>query len=186
MSRLFAFAALVSGCAAVTASADDPKPAEAKPAASKVVAVTVYQTTALVTREVTAPEAAGVAEAVVSPLPPATMASSLYAEGIEGIRILSARYRTRAIAEDTREEVRKLEGRVRELNRKIQSLQADLKAVEQNSQLLTKLEGFTAATLQHLTEKGQLDSDKTISLANFIKENRAKQVREEVAVKQQI
>lgn len=187
MSRLLALATLVCGLVAPAARpTDEPKPADVKPATSRVVAVTVYQNTALVTREVTAPEAAGVAEVVVSPLPPATMASSLYAEGTEGIRVLSARYRTRAIAEDTREEVRKLEGRLRELNKKVQSYQADLRAVEQNGQLLVKLEGFTAATMQHLTEKGQLDSEKTIALANFIRENRAKQVKEEVGIKQQI
>src|SRR4051794_22491670 len=102
-----------------------PAPAQdaVKPAASKVVAVTVYQQTALVTREVTVPEAAGLAEVVVSPLPPQTMQSSLYAEGADGIRVLSARYRTRAIAEDTREEVRKLEANMKSLNQKVQQLQ---------------------------------------------------------------
>jgi hypothetical protein len=187
MSRCFSLTILAAGlCTFASLAADELKPADVKPAASKVVAVTVYQNTALVTREVAAPDAAGVAEVVVSPLPPATLASSLYAEGTDGIRVLSARYRTRAIAEDTREEVRKLEAKLKELNKKVQQFQADLKASEQNTAFLGKLEGFTAATLQHLTEKGQLDSDKTIALANFIKENRGKQVKEEVGIKQQI
>src|SRR5262245_46984958 len=79
-----------------------------KPAPSKITTVTVYANTALIVREVTVPEAAGLAEVVVSPLPPFTMQSSLYAEGNDNIRVLSVRFRTRTIAEDTREEVRKL------------------------------------------------------------------------------
>src|SRR5947208_3110176 len=155
---------------ALAAAGQDPKPDAVKPATSKVVAVTVYQTTALVTREVAIPEAAGLHEVVVSPLPPSTLQSSLYSEGSDGVRVLSTRFRTRAIAEDTREEVRKLEAKVKELNKKLQVSQGDLKAVELNTQFLTKLEGFTAATLTHLTDKGQLDSEKTIALATFIKD----------------
>lgn len=169
-----------------SAPAQDPKPDAVKSAPSKVIAVTVYQTTALVTREVTAPDAIGQTEVVVSPLPPSTMQSSLYAEGADGIRVMSTRYRTRAIAEDTREEVRKLEARIKELQKKLQVLQGEIRASELNTALLTKLESFTTATLQHLTEKGQLDSEKTISLVNFIKDNRAKQLKEEVGIKQQM
>ncbi|OWK47428.1 mucoidy inhibitor MuiA family protein [Fimbriiglobus ruber] len=178
--RLVALLAAVFG---LTAAAPAQEP---KPATSKVIAVTVYQNTALITREVTTPDAAGPAEVVVSPLPPSTVASSLYAEGGDGIRVLGARYRTRAIAEDTREEVRKLETKLKEAQKKAQQLAADQKAVELNTQFLTKLEGFTAATLQHLTEKGQLDSEKTIALATFIRDTRTKGVKEEVTLKQQI
>ena len=84
--------------------------AAVKAAPSKITAVTLYQQTALVTREVTLPEAPGLAEVVVSPLPAHTLQSSLYAEGGDGIRVLSVRFRTRAIAEDTREDVRKVAG----------------------------------------------------------------------------
>ena len=79
------------------------------------------------------PEAAGLHEVIVSPLPPSTLQSSLYSEGGDGIRVLSTRYRTRAIAEDTREEVRKLEAKIKDLNKKLQVSQADLKAIEANT-----------------------------------------------------
>jgi hypothetical protein len=114
------------------------------------------------------------------------MPSSLYAEGGDGIRVLSARYRARAIAQDVREEVRVLEAKIKDLSRKIKATEADLKAVEANTQFLAKLEGFTGATLTHLTDKGQLDSEKTISLVNFIREGRAKAAKEEVALRQLI
>ena len=157
-----------------------------KTAPSKITTVTVYQNTALVTREVTLPEAAGQTEVVVSPLPAATMQSSLYAEGSEAVRVLSARYRTRAIAEDNREEVRKLEAEIKLISKTMVELEADLKAVTLNMAFNAKLEAFTAATLTTLTEKGQLDSDKTILLANHIRESRAKLIKEEVKLKQAI
>src|SRR5262245_44432748 len=126
---------------ALAAAGQDPKPDAVKPTASKVLAVTVYQTTALVTREAAIPEAAGLHEVIGSPLPPSTLQSSLYSEGTDGVRVLSTRFRTRAIAEDNREEVRKLEAKIKDLNKKLQVSQADLKAVEQNTQFVTKLEG---------------------------------------------
>ena len=155
-----------------------------KTAPSKITTVTVYQNTALVTREVTLPEAAGQTEVIVSPLPAATMPNSLYAEGSEAVRVLSARFRTRAIAEDNREEVRKLEAEIKLLTRGQAEVEADLKAVTLNMGFNAKLEAFTAATLTTLTEKGQLDSDKTILLANHIRESRAKLIKEEVKLKQ--
>jgi hypothetical protein len=166
------------------APAQEPKPDAVKPAGSRITAVTVYQTNAMVTREVSVPEAAGLTEVVVSPLPPSTMQNSLYAEGGEGLRVLSARYRTRAIAEDTREEVRKLETKIKTLQKSLQQTQSDLKALEQNAAFVTKLEGFTAATLAHLTDRGQLDSEKTIALATFVTDTRNKAAKAEVTLKQ--
>ena len=49
-----------------------------KIAASRVAAVTVYPNSALVTREVDVPEGQGTVELVVTPLPPETVAGSLY------------------------------------------------------------------------------------------------------------
>ena len=171
---------LVAGLAVTTARAAD----DIKGAPSKITTVTVYQNTALITREVTLPEAAGQVEVVVSPLPAATMSSSLYAEGSDGVRVLSARYRTRAIAEDNREEVRKLETEIKTLTRTIADVDADLKGIALNMAFNAKLEAFTAATLTTLTEKGQLDSDKTILLANHIRDSRAKLIKDELKLKQ--
>ncbi|MBY0461167.1 MAG: mucoidy inhibitor MuiA family protein, partial [Gemmataceae bacterium] len=162
------------------------KDKDVKPAPSKVTAVTVYANTALVTREVTVPEAAGLTEVVVSPLPPLTMQSSLYAEGTDAFRVLSVRYRTRAIAEDTREEVRKIEAEIKGLQAKAQTFEADLKAMGENLKLLDKLEGFTAKSLEHLTDKGQLDPEKIIALAKFVQEDRAKRTKEQLAIQQQL
>jgi len=160
--------------------------AAVKAAPSKITAVTLYQQTALVTREVTIPDAPGLAEVVVSPLPAHTMQSSLYAEGGEGIRVLSVRFRTRAIAEDTREDVRKVEAQIKTLAQKAATLQSELKAIEDNLKLLDKLEGFTAKGLENLTDKGQLDADKIIVLAKFVQDDRSKRAKEAHLLKQQL
>ncbi len=173
---------LAFGLASASFGADEPL----KTAPSKITTVTVYQNTALVTREVALPEAAGQIEVVVSPLPSATMQSSLYAEGSDAVRVLSARYRTRAISEDNREEVRKLEAEIKLIQKTLAELEADMKGVTLNMAFNAKLEAFTAATLTTLTEKGQLDSDKTILLANHIRESRAKLIKEEVKLKESI
>lgn len=166
------------------AGADDPP---VKPAPSKITAVTVYANTALVTREVTVPEAAGLAEVVVSPMPPYTMQSSLYAEGgDEKTRVLSVRFRTRAIAEDTREEVRKVEAQIKTLSAKQQTLESELKAAGENLKLLDKLEGFTSKSLEHLTDKGQLDTEKIIALAKFVQDDRTKRTKDQLLVTQQL
>ncbi|MDY3563130.1 DUF4139 domain-containing protein [Gemmata sp. JC673] len=173
----------LSASAARTGAQDQDR---VKPATSKVVAVTVYANTALVTREVSVPEAAGLTELVVSPMPPLTMQSSLYAEGNDNNRVLSVRFRTRSIAEDTREEVRKLETEIKTLQAKAQTLDADMKAMGENLKLLDKLEGFTAKSLEHLSDKGQLDPEKIISLAKFVQEDRAKRTKDQLLVKQQL
>ena len=187
MRRPLPLLALAAGLLAALSGAQGQDKADpVKPAPSKITAVTLYQQTALVTREVTLPEAPGLAEVVVSPLPAHTLQSSLYAEGGDGVRVLSVRFRTRAIAEDTREDVRKVEAQIKTLTQKAATLQSELKAIQDNMKLLDKLEGFTAKGLENLTDKGQLDAEKIIQLAKFVQEDRAKRAKDAHLLQQQI
>lgn len=133
---------------ALWARPQDPPPAAPggepppKAAASRITAVTVYPNSALVTREVEVPAGTGAMELVVTPLPQHTVNSSLYSEGAEGIRVLTTRFRTRPVREDTREEVRKLENEIKALHQKTQQMQAELNANAQNTALLGKLENW--------------------------------------------
>src|SRR5438067_11891864 len=112
----FAVLALAAGLAFLTRPVPAVQPPDQAPppaagvkiSPSKVTAVTVYPNSALVTREVQAGGPAGRVELVVSPLPATTVPSSLYAEGADGIRVLTTRFRTRPVVEDTRADVRKL------------------------------------------------------------------------------
>src|SRR5262245_51986606 len=126
---------------------DDPPASDAvKTAPSRITHVTVYQNNALVTREVEVPGGVGTFELVVSPLPAMTINSSLYSEGGDGLVILSTRFRSRALEEDTREEVRKLQAKLKERQESAQKIQSEMDTLKQNLAMLTKLEDFTSAT----------------------------------------
>jgi uncharacterized protein (TIGR02231 family) len=169
-----------------SANGDEPGAAKTKNTASRVTAVTVYQTSALVTREVDVPDGIGAVELVVQSLPPQIVDSSLYSEGTDGIRVLATRSRTRAVKEDTREEVRKLQTQHKDLQVAAQKIQSDIGVVQQNLQTLTKLETFTTATMQHLTEKGMLNTEGTLKLTGYILETRAAASKELVGLQQQL
>jgi hypothetical protein len=151
-----------------------------------VSAVTVYQGNALVTREVEVPEGKGLIELIVTPLPAQTVDSSLYAEGTDGIRVLSTRYRARAVKEDTRAEVRAKEGQIHDLKQEAEALQKEVQVIEQNLQLLAKLENFTAATMQQLAEKGFLNSEATLALARYVMESRSQKSAAQVALQHKL
>jgi hypothetical protein len=188
---LGAGAALGIGALALTllTGAAEPKaaaPDAPKTAASRIVAVTVYQNTALVTREVDVPDGAGTVELIVTPLPDATIEGTLYSEGGDSIRVLTTRFRNRAIREDTREEVRKLEAEQRKLQTEAQKIKSDVESLKQNMGLLTKLEGFTQASTQHATEKGNLNSDSAIALSKYVMDERANKAKEMVELEQKL
>jgi Domain of unknown function (DUF4139)/N-terminal domain of unknown function (DUF4140) len=162
--------------------------AEAAPkmATSRITHVTIYPDSALVTREVEVPAGAGLMEVVVNPLPVCTLNSSLYSEGSDGVRVLSTRFRTRPVFQDTREEVRKLEDDIEKFQQTAQKLTADVRAASENMQFLTRLETFASVSTTHATEKGKLDSDATIALAKYVMEGRTERTRELVGLQQSI
>jgi hypothetical protein len=163
-----------------------PATAAPKSAPSRVTAVTVYQGNALVTREVNVAEGKGLVEIVVTPLPPQTVDSSLYAEGSNGVRVLSTRYRARAVKEDTRSEVRAKETQIHSLKQEAERLQKEIQVIEQNLLLLTKLENFTAATMQNLAEKGLLNSEATLALTKYVMTSRSEKSEAQVGIQQKL
>jgi uncharacterized protein (TIGR02231 family) len=163
-----------------------PAPPAIKVNASKVTAVTVYPVGALVTREVEATGPAGRVELVVSPLPAATISSSLYAEGTDGIRVLTTRYRTRPIIADTTADVKKAMEELKALQIAKEKIDGDLGAIQENVKMLGKMEGFLTVTTVQATEKGALNADAAIALAKHIREQRIETAKEVVNLKQQL
>ena len=157
-----------------------------KIAPSHITAVTVYPNSALVTREVDVPEGQGTVELIVNPLPPATLSNSLYTEGTDGIRVLTTRFRTRPILEDTREEVRTLQNDLKQLALAREKLEADSKAYQENDKTLTKMESFMSVTIIQATEKGALNTESAIALSKYIREARLELARELIGLKQQV
>jgi len=157
-----------------------------KVASSRVSAVTVYPNSALVTREVDVPDAPGIHELVVTPLPVAVQNTSLYTEGSEGIRVLTTRFRTRAIEGDTRDDVRNLLEEIDALQLAKEKIEADIKTNQTNNLLLNKMEGFATVTTIQTTEKANLNSESAIATTKFIMEARAEKAKEMVGLQQQL
>lgn len=160
---------------------DIPAP---KATPSRVAAVTIYQGNALVTREVDVPEGKGVVEMVVTPLPARTIDGSLYTEGADGLRVLSTRYRTRAVREDTRKEVRAKEEQIKTFQAEAKAIAGEIRVLEQNLEFLQKLENFTGVTMRALTEKSILDSESLIDLSKYVMETRAEKSAAKVELEQ--
>ncbi len=197
MKNVFAAFAVVVVCSSlvmaqparpgVAAPAKPPTPAKGPTTApSKVVAVTVYQGNALVTREVDVPAGQGLVEVIVSPLPAQTIDSSLYTEGGDGLRVLSTRYRTRAVREDTRAEVRALQEQLKKLEAETQSLTRTGQVLEEHQKFVTRLEAFTAATMQSLTEKGVMNADSVVTLSRFVMTTREESAKAQVETQQKL
>src|SRR5207247_4695664 len=81
---------------------------------------------------------------------------------------------------------RKRQAQINQLAQQAQRLQADIKTATENQQFLTKLEAFTGATMQHLTEKGLLSAETTIALAKYVMSTRGERSKEAVALQQQL
>jgi hypothetical protein len=155
-------------------------------AKSRVVKVTVYPNSALVTREVDVPAGAGLVELVVSGLPEQVQNSSLYSEGGDGIRVLSTRYRTRPVFEDTREDVRKWQDEQKKLMLAAQKIQADIETLNKNMLSLNKLESFTEKATVLSSDKGALNGDAAITMVKYVMEQRDEKAKELVALQQQL
>jgi hypothetical protein len=154
-------------------------------AGSKISKVTVYFKGALVTREVDVPPGQGLVELVVSPMPLHVVPSSMYSEAGNGLRVLTTRFRTRQVLEDTSEERRKLEAEKEKLQVIAARIGSEIASIQDNLKLLTKLEGFTEKTALVSTDKGNLNGDAVITLAKYVMEQRVDKAKELVALNDQ-
>jgi hypothetical protein len=196
-ASLLLAAGLACAQLAPTAKPDSSKPradalltaeaiARPRTAVSKIVAVTVYQGQALVTREVNVPEGAGTFELVVTPMPAQAVDGSLYTEGSDRVRVLRTQFRSRAVKEDTSQEVRAKEDLIKKLQAEVQRLQSEIGVDEQDLAYLKKLEGFTSASLSDLTKKGRLESAPIVSLSKFVMDNRSTKTKSQTELRRQL
>jgi hypothetical protein len=181
---------LVAGLAySVVTDNNDPKAkaaAEPKLVASRVAKVVAYPNSALITREVDVPGGTGTIEIVVSQLPVRIMKDTLYCEGSNGLRVLSTRFRSRPVFEDTREEVRKLEDDKKKLELAAEKLKSEISSIKLNMKTLDGLEKFTTVTTVSSTEKGGINGDTAIAMVKYVMEQRAERMKELVNLEQQL
>jgi hypothetical protein len=142
------------------AHADDP-------VEGRVTEVTLYRGQAQVTRTVAVEGAAGRVEIVVGNLPEQIVPNSLFAEGADAVEIRAVRFRTRAVGDEPRDEVRALDNEILETQKQIDLTQKRQALLAKRSEYLLKLEGFVAPTAQTDLSKGVLDAEALERLTTF-------------------
>jgi uncharacterized protein (TIGR02231 family) len=157
-------------------------------APSKITSVTVYPANAMVTREADVPAGKGLVELTVNPLPAGAIVSSLNAEGLDGLRVLTTRYRARPVVQEHREELAKLAEELAQLAIAREKLEAEVLVIKENTKALSKMESFMGVTVIQATEKGALNAnvEAAIKLANYVKEQRLETSRELVKLEQSV
>jgi hypothetical protein len=149
----------------------------AKIAKSKIDRIVVYPNSALVTREVEVPDGGGLVELTVAPMPEHIVPSTMYSEGTDGIRILTTRFSTRQVLEDTSEERRKLEAEKEKLDVIASKIESEMVSCQKNMDLLVKLEATT--------EKSTRTGDEIVTVSKYVMEQRTEKAKEMVGLKEQ-
>ncbi len=153
--------------------------------AGRVTDVILYRGQAQVTRTVAIPDQVGNLEVVVSGLPAEVMPASLFAEGDAGVEIRAVRFRARAVGEEPREEVRKLDRQIVEVQQQLDLTGKRQALLTQRTAYLGKLEGFIAPTAHADLARGVLDAEALQQISLFVFQQRDNIATDEVKLAQQ-
>jgi Domain of unknown function (DUF4139)/N-terminal domain of unknown function (DUF4140) len=155
---------------------DTPAAPAPRIAKSKIDKVTVYPNSALVTREVEVPDGNGLVELTVTQMPDRIVPSTMYSEAGDGLRVLTTRFTTRVVLEDTSEARRSLESELEKVQVTASKIDSDLTSLHKNMDLLTKLE--TVAQVNKLT------GDEVIAMSKYVMEQRTEKAKAIVDVQE--
>ncbi len=139
--------------------------------AGRVTSVTLYRGQALVTRAVKIAGEEGGKELVVTDLPNNILGDSLFAEGT-GVDVRAVRFRTRAVGEEPRLEIRKLDEHIAQIQTEILRVQQTQKLLQQRMTYLDNLEKFVAGTGKTDLARGVLDAESLEKITVFTFEQR--------------
>ncbi len=134
----------------------------------KITAVTVYRGQALVTRTITTTLAAGDQEVIISGLPENIVPDSLYATATEALAVRSVRYRSLAVTNDPREDVRKIDDQLLAAQGVQRRIDSDINTLNARGLYLDKLTGFVTPSASVEMSKGVLNPDALIKTTQFI------------------
>ncbi len=131
--------------------------------------VTAYRGQALITRTISVELASGTSELIVGNLPAKIIPESLYAQTTGDIKVLSVRYREKAIREDTREEVKELDAEIEALAKQLRHAGSDLKHLHgQWGNMFAKLREFTVSATTSDLNRGLLTFEPIEQLTTLI------------------
>jgi hypothetical protein len=157
-----------------------PQLAAAEPAEGRVAQVTLYRGQAQVTRTVPIEGNAGPVEIVVGKLPEQVVPNSLFAEGGDAVEIRAVRFRTRAVGEQPREEVRKLDREILDTQQQIDLTTKQQALLAKRTDYLGKMEGFVVPTAHSDLARGVLNAEALEKLTTFSFAEHEKVVAQEV------
>ena len=123
---------------------------------------------------------AGSVEIVVGKLPEQIEPNSLFAEGGEAVEIRAVRFRTRAVGEQPREEVRKLDREILETQQQIDLTTKQQALLAKRTEYLGKMEGFVVPTAHLDLARGVLNAEALEKLTTFSFAEHEKVVAQEV------
>jgi len=144
--------------------------ADAQTVSGAISKVTVYRGQAMVTRTLDVDLPAGTSELIVTGLPAKIVPESLYAQTSGDIKVLSVRFREKAVREDTREEVKQLDARIEDVNHKLKYAESKNKHREKQWEMFAKLKEFTTSAAKSDLNRGLLAFEPIESLTSLIEE----------------
>ncbi len=146
--------------------------AAAQEVTGSVSEVIVYRGQALVTRTIELDLPQGGSELVVRKLPNKVVPESLYAQASGDVTVSSVRYRERAVEEDTREEVKKLDAEIEKLQTNLHHAEMNLRLINDNRGSISKLENLTISAGQSDLDRSLLQFDPLQKLFDHIETKR--------------
>ena len=152
----------------------------------KISKVTVYRGQALVIRNIEIDLLKGNSEIIVTNLPASILPDSIYAQTSADLKILSVRYREQAVSEDTREEVKKLDIEIENLQREIHHTEIRKAHLDNQWDMFVKLRNFTAEAKQIDTDRGLLQYEPVQNLAEYILKKADEYIEKTLAFEDQI
>jgi len=128
----------------------------------------VYRGQALVTRTIDVDLPPGASELTVGNLPAMIVPESIYAQTPDNTKVLSVRYRERAVMEDTRQEVKELDAQIEAAKHKLKYATEEHNLNDQQWKMYENLKDFTLAGERTDLNKGVLTYEPVQSLTELI------------------
>ncbi len=147
-------------------------------AKGEVKTVVLYRGQALVTRAVPVDAPAGAVQLTVTDLPEAIQAESLFASGGSDLQIRAVRFRTQALGEAPQAEVRELDARIKDAEKKLRANEQMQRLSRQQGAYLDALQGFVAPTVQVEMAKGVLNADTLAKVTDVVFTRRGELAKE--------
>jgi uncharacterized protein (TIGR02231 family) len=148
--------------------------------------VTVYRGQALVTRTISVDLSPGASELIVKDLPAMIVPESIYAQTSDDTKVLSVRYREKAVSEDTRQEVKQLDEQIEDVQHKLKYAESEHKNLDAQWQMYEKLKDFTIAATSSDLGRGLLTFEPLNNLTELIEKKGGEYFKQKMELEDKI